>query len=75
MSSIQSETERTAIELDNDGTVKSIVVDDVASMSDVQAGIEFIYNMREHMLDIGIATVYLFTCYAIYLWLNRLMRP
>ena len=75
MSSIQSETERTAIELDNDGTVKSIVVDDVASMSDVQAGIEFIYHMREHLLDIGIATVYLFTCYAIYLWLKRLMQP
>ena len=42
---------------------------------DVQAGIEFIYNMREHMLDIGIATVYLFTCYAIYLWLKRLLQP
>ena len=27
-------------------------------MSDIQAGIEFIYNMREHTLDIGIATVY-----------------
>ena len=26
-------------------------------MSDIQAGIEFIYNMREHTLDIGIATV------------------
>ena len=43
--------------------------------SDVEAGIEFIYNMREHMLDIGIATVYLFTCYAIYLWLKRLLQP
>ena len=75
MSNLQSETERTAIELDTDGTVKSIVVDDSGSMSDVQAGIEFIYNMREHMLDIGIATVYLFTCYAIYLWLKRLLQP
>ena len=75
MSNLQSETERTAIELDTDGTVKSIVVDDSGSMSDVQAGIEFIYHMREHLLDIGIATVYLFTCYAIYLWLKRLLQP
>ena len=28
MSNIQSETERTAVELSSDGTVKSIVVDD-----------------------------------------------
>ena len=75
MSNIQSETERTAVELSSDGKVKSIVVDDGGSMGDVQAGIEFIYHMREHLLDIGIATVYLFTCYAIYLWLNRLMKP
>jgi|TARA_B110000444_G_C18708344_1_gene532489 hypothetical protein len=74
MSNIQSETERTAIELDNDGSVKSIIVDDISSISDVQAGIEFIYNMREHMLDIGIATVYLISCYAIYLWLKKVIK-
>ena len=69
-----NETERTAIELDNDGSVKSIIVDDISSISDVQAGIEFIYNMREHMLDIGIATVYLISCYAIYLWLKKVIK-
>ena len=74
MSNIQSETERTAVELSSDGTVKSIVVDDGNSMGDVQAGIEFIYHMREHLLDVGIATVYLFTCYAIYLWLKRTIK-
>ena len=74
MSNIQSETERTAVELSSDGTVKSIVVDDGGNMGDVQAGIEFIYHMREHLLDIGIATVYLFTCYAIYLWLKRTIK-
>ena len=26
--------------------------------SDVEAGIQFIYHMREHLVDIGIATVY-----------------
>ena len=75
MSDIRPEELRTAVELSSDGKVKSIVVDDGGSMSDVQAGIEFIYNMREHLLDIGIATVYLFTCYAIYLWLKKLMQP
>lgn len=39
--------------------------------SDVQAGIEFIYHMREHLVDIGIATVYALTIYAIILWLQR----
>jgi hypothetical protein len=29
---------------------------------DVQAGIEFIYHMREHLVDVGIATAYLFVC-------------
>ena len=28
------------------------------SMGDVQAGIEFIYHMREHLVDVGVATVY-----------------
>ena len=42
--------------------------------SDVEAGIQFIYHMREHLLDVGIATVYLFTCYAIYLWLKRTIK-
>ena len=43
-------------------------------MGDVQAGIEFIYHMREHLLDVSIATVYLFTCYAIYLWLKKVIK-
>ena len=40
-------------------------------MSDIQAGIEFIYNMREHTLDIGIATVYGIAAYAMILWLKK----
>ena len=44
------------------------------SMGDVQAGIYFFYHMREHLLDIGIATLYLFTCYAIYLWLKKVIK-
>ena len=71
MSDIQSETERTAVEFDVDGSVKSIVVDDTGSMGDVQAGIEFIYHMREHLLDIGVATLYGIVVYALVLWIKR----
>ena len=45
-----------------------------ATQGDLQAGIEFIYHMREHLLDVSIATVYLFTCYAIYLWLKKVIK-
>ena len=68
-----NETERTAIEFSADGTVEAITVDP-SSMGDVQAGIEFIYHMREHILDVGVATVYLFVCYAAYLWLKKVIK-
>ena len=42
-----------------------------SSMGDVQAGIEFIYHMREHLLDVGVATVYCIAVYAIVLWIKR----
>ena len=71
MSDIQSETERTAVEFDTDGSVKSIVVEDAGNMGDVQAGIEFIYHMREHLLDIGVATLYGIVVYALVLWIKR----
>jgi|TARA_R100000030_G_scaffold43076_2_gene32430 hypothetical protein len=38
---------------------------------DVQAGIEFIYHMREHLIDIGVATVYFLAVYALVLWIKR----
>ena len=44
------------------------------SMGDVQAGIEFIYHMREDILDVGVATIYLFACYALYLWLKKVIK-
>jgi len=42
--------------------------------SDVEAGIQFIYHMREHLIDISIATVYVFMCYTVYLWITKKMR-
>ena len=41
------------------------------SMGDVQAGIEFIYDMREHMVDIGIATVYGIVVFAVVMWIKK----
>jgi len=57
--------------IDNSGTFNKTVNMGDGSMGDVQAGIEFIYNMREHLVDVGVATLYLFACYALYLWLKR----
>lgn len=68
-----NETERTAIEFSADGTVEAITVDP-SSMGDVQAGIEFIYHMREHLVDIGVATIYLFVCYTAYLLLKKYIK-
>ena len=68
-----NETERTAIELGEDGKVETIIVDP-ASMGDVQAGIEFIYHMREHIVDVGVATVYLFACYGVYLLMKKYIK-
>ena len=40
-------------------------------MSDAEAGIQFIYTMREHIVDIGIATVYAIAVYALVLWIKK----
>ena len=50
------------------------ITENVESQGDVQAGIEFIYNMREHMVDVTIATAYLLVVYAIYMWIKRKLR-
>ena len=69
------EADRVAVDFNEEGFVKNITIDGEAEgMGDVQAGIEFIYHMREHLLDVSIATVYLFTCYAIYLWLKKVIK-
>ena len=43
-------------------------------MSDVEAGIEFIYHMRVHLVDIGIATVYGLIVYAAVLWITKKIK-
>ena len=58
-----------------EGTKNVNVYEGGESMGDVQAGIEFIYHMREHLVDVGVATIYLFACYALYLYLKKKIRP
>ena len=72
----QGETDgRVGVEFTDAGLVKNITIEDsVAGMGDVQAGIEFIYHMREHLLDISVATVYAISVYALVLWIKRKLR-
>ena len=57
-----------------EGTKNVTINEGSGNMGDVQAGIEFIYHMREHILDVGVATIYLFACYALYLYLKKVIK-
>ena len=61
--------------IENFEGTKNVTINEGGSMGDVQAGIEFIYHMREHIVDVGVATIYLFSCYALYLYLKKKIRP
>ena len=56
------------------GTKEVNFGDTVNASGDVQAGIEFIYHMREHIVDIGIATVYGLAVYAAVLWITKKIK-
>ena len=43
----------------------------VSQLVPVEAGIEFIYHMREHLVDVTVATVYGLVVFAIVLWLKK----
>ena len=60
--------------IENFEGTKIVNIEEGGSMGDVQAGIEFIYHMREHLVDVGVATIYLFVCYALYLWLKKVIK-
>ena len=47
------------------------ITENVESQGDVQAGIEFIYHMREHILDVTVATVYFIAVYAAVLYIKK----
>jgi hypothetical protein len=50
------------------------ITDSSGGGSDVEAGIQFIYHMREHLVDIGIATVYGLSVYAMFLWITKKIK-
>ena len=60
--------------IENFEGTKNVTINEGGSMGDVQAGIEFIYHMREHILDVGVATIYLLAVYAVYLWLKKVIK-
>ena len=60
--------------IENFEGTKIVNIEEGGSMGDVQAGIEFIYHMREHLVDVGVATLYLFACYALYPWLKKVIK-
>ena len=53
--------------IENFTGTKNVEVNSLSSQGDVQAGIEFIYHMREHLLDVGVATVFALTVYGLVL--------
>ena len=57
--------------IENFEGTKIVNIEEGGSMGDVQAGIEFIYHMREHLVDVGIATVYGLVVFALVLWIKK----
>jgi hypothetical protein len=45
-----------------------------ATQGDLQAGIEFIYHMREHLVDIGAATVFGLVVYGLILYMKAKIK-
>tara|TARA_R110002020_G_scaffold260128_3_gene474329 strand:+ start:1419 stop:1610 length:192 start_codon:yes stop_codon:yes gene_type:complete len=45
-----------------------------ATQGDLQAGIEFIYHMREHLVDIGAATVFGLVVYGLVLYMKAKIK-
>lgn len=53
---------------------KNVEFNTVAGQSDVQAGIQFIYHMREHIVDVLVATVFGLTVYGLVLYMKAKIR-
>ena len=71
----EGEADRVAVDFNDEGFVKNITIEEgPEGMGDVQAGIEFIYHMREHLLDIGVATLYGLVVYALVLWVTKKIK-
>ena len=53
---------------------KNAEVNTIAGQGDVQAGIQFIYHMREHIVDVGVATVFGLTVYGLVLFMKAKIK-
>tara|TARA_E500000318_G_scaffold59597_1_gene55324 strand:+ start:49 stop:243 length:195 start_codon:yes stop_codon:yes gene_type:complete len=53
---------------------KNVEVNTIAGQGDVQAGIQFIYHMREHIVDVGVATVFGLTVYGLVLLMKAKIK-
>ena len=53
---------------------KNVEVNTSAGQGDVQAGIEFIYNMREHLVDVAVATVFGLVIYGLVLFMKAKIK-
>ena len=59
--------------IENFEGTKNIHIDS-GGETDLEVGIQFIYDMREHPVDILIATVYAIVVYAIVMWITKKFR-
>ncbi len=53
---------------------KNVEINTNASQGDVQAGIEFIYHMREHLVDVAVATVFGLAVYGLILFMKAKIK-
>jgi|TARA_R110001583_G_scaffold191035_2_gene355824 hypothetical protein len=53
---------------------KNVEVNTIAGQGDVQAGIEFIYHMREHLVDVAVATVFGLVVYGLILLMKAKIK-
>ena len=53
---------------------KNVELNTISSQGDVQAGIEFIYHMREHLLDVAVATAFGLIVYGIILFMKAKIK-
>ena len=60
--------------IDTFNGIKNVEVNTAASQGDVQAGIEFIYHMREHLIDIAVATVFGLVIYGVILFMKAKIK-
>ena len=60
--------------IENFTGTKNVEINSMSSQGDVQAGIEFIYHMREHLIDVAVATVFGLVIYGVILFMKAKIK-